>query len=189
MLPRIDSASPSATRLSRWVALVRPHGKVFALLLAALVFAGIGWGAKRAEADLGKGAEPIALALDAGPGGAEGGAGPHGAAAPSVQGATTGAVPASTVPAVTAHGPATAESPVFLNTATLDDLRRLPGVGPKRAEAILALRTQKGRFRSVEELMRVKGIGRSTMRKLRPLMRIDAPASSDAGVTDGHFAR
>jgi len=188
MLPRIDSAPPSATRLSRWVALVRPHGKVFALLLAALVFAGIGWGAKRAEADLGRSAEPIALAFDAGPG-AEGGAVTYGGAPTSVPSTTAVAVPAATVPAVTAHGPATAESPVFLNTATLDDLRRLPGVGPKRAEAILALRTQKGRFRSVEELMRVKGIGRSTMRKLRPLMRIDAPASSDAGVTDGHFAR
>jgi competence protein ComEA len=82
---------------------------------------------------------------------------------------------------------------VFLNVATLDDLRRLPGVGPKRAEAILTLRTQKGRFRSVEELMRVKGIGRSTMRKLRPLMRLDAPldapAASDAGVTAAQIAR
>jgi competence protein ComEA len=188
MPPRIDTAPPSATRLSRWVALVRPHGKVFALLLAALVFAGIGWGAKRAEADLGKGAEPIALAFDAGPG-SEGGAVTHGGALASVPSPAAVAVPAATVTAVTAHGPATPESPVYLNTATLDDLRRLPGVGPKRAEAILALRTQKGRFRSVEELMRVKGIGRSTMRKLRPLMRIEAPTQSDAGVTEGHVAR
>jgi competence protein ComEA len=157
--------------------------------LAALVFAGIGWSAKRAEADLGKSAEPVPLVLDAG------------VVAPDASIAAPSATPtpaptsigAASSPAVHAQGPATPESPVFLNVATLDDLRRLPGVGPKRAEAILTLRTQKGRFRSVEELMRVKGIGRSTMRKLRPLMRLDAPldapAASDAGVTAAQIAR
>lgn len=71
---------------------------------------------------------------------------------------------------------ATPDDPVVLNSAGFDDLRRLPGVGPKRAEAILALRQRLGRFRQVEDLLKVKGIGRSTLRKLRPLVRIDPPA-------------
>lgn len=74
-----------------------------------------------------------------------------------------------------AAGKATPESPVSLNTATFEDLRRLPGVGPKKAEAILALRTKLGKFRRPEELMRVKGIGRGTFKKLRPLVRVDEP--------------
>lgn len=89
------------------------------------------------------------------------------------------APPPSSTPAATAggaaSGKATPESPVSLNTATFEDLRRLPGVGPKKAEAILALRTKLGKFRRPEELMRVKGIGRGTFKKLRPLVRVDEP--------------
>ncbi len=79
---------------------------------------------------------------------------------------------------------ATADDPVYLNEATVDDLRRLPGVGEKRALAILELRRKLGRFRQVEDLLRVKGIGRATLRKLRPLVRVDRPAhTDDAGVS------
>jgi len=80
-----------------------------------------------------------------------------------------------------AHVPASQNDPVVLNTATTDDLRRLPGIGEKRANAILALRTRLGRFRSVEDLLKVKGIGRATLRRLRPLLRVDPVAPSDAG--------
>jgi competence protein ComEA len=69
---------------------------------------------------------------------------------------------------------ATPDDPVVLNTATVDDLRRLPGVGEKRALAILELRAKLGRFRQVDDLLRVKGIGRKTLQKLRPLVRLDA---------------
>ncbi len=99
--------------------------------------------------------------------------------------APEGAVVAATAPPVTesapppgqavARGRATPDDPVYLNQATLAELHRLPGVGPKRAEAILALRTRLGHFRQVEDLLKVKGIGRSSLRKLRPLVRLDAP--------------
>lgn len=75
----------------------------------------------------------------------------------------------------TSASQASPAAPVILNTATAEDLRRLPGVGPKRAEAILALRSRLGRFRSIDELMRVKGLGRKTLQRLRPLLRIDPP--------------
>jgi competence protein ComEA len=102
--------------------------------------------------------------------------------------ATVPLTPASAAPAVPtsaprARGSASAEDPVILNTATVDDLRRLPGIGQKRADAILALRAHLGRFRAIEDLLKVKGLGRATLKRLRPLVRLDPPAlpPSDAG--------
>lgn len=86
-------------------------------------------------------------------------------------------VPAAAVPSAP-HGRASATEPVYLNHASVDELRRLPGVGPKRAEAILVLRQRLGRFQRVEDLLRVKGVGRGAVKKWRPLVRLDAP---DAG--------
>lgn len=80
------------------------------------------------------------------------------------------------------RSPASPADPVSLNTATFEDLRRLPGVGAKRANAILALRMHLGRFRSIEDLLKVKGIGRSMIKRLRPLVRLDLAAAPDAGL-------
>jgi len=67
---------------------------------------------------------------------------------------------------------ASPDDPVYLNDATVEDLRRLPGIGDKRALAILELRVKLGRFKQVDELLRVKGIGRATLKKLRPLVKL-----------------
>jgi competence protein ComEA len=69
--------------------------------------------------------------------------------------------------------PPAVEGVINLNTATLDELTRLPGVGPSRAKAILEVRTKLGGFKKVDDLMRVKGIGRKTFRKLEPLLRLE----------------
>ncbi|MGZ3416524.1 MAG: ComEA family DNA-binding protein [Polyangiales bacterium] len=61
---------------------------------------------------------------------------------------------------------------VDLNHASEDDLRRLPGVGPQKAKAIVELRTRLGSFKRLEDLARIKGFGRSTLRRLRPFVRI-----------------
>ena len=61
---------------------------------------------------------------------------------------------------------------VDLNAASIDDLRRLPGIGPKRAAAILELRGKLGRFRRVEELLRVRGFGRKSLARLRPHLTV-----------------
>jgi competence protein ComEA len=79
----------------------------------------------------------------------------------------------ASAPAVQHSRSATEDDPVYLNDATLEDLRRLPGVGEKRGLAILELRHKLGHFRQIEDLMRVKGMGRASMRRLRPLIRID----------------
>jgi competence protein ComEA len=82
------------------------------------------------------------------------------------------------------RGRATPDDPVYLNQATIADLRRLPGVGAKRAQAILTLRDRIQHFRQIEDLLKVKGMGRASLRKLRPLVRLDWPSSTpDAGVT------
>ena len=60
--------------------------------------------------------------------------------------------------------------PVNLNTATLDELQRLPGVGPKMAERIIAFRQENGRFKAISDLDNVKGIGEKRMEKLGPLV-------------------
>ena len=55
-----------------------------------------------------------------------------------------------------------------LNRASREELERLPGIGPVMAERILALREKVGRFRELEELRSVQGIGSATIERLRP---------------------
>lgn len=80
------------------------------------------------------------------------------------------ATPRPAVAAPAAAPPAAPEGVVNINTATEEELTRLPLVGPARAAAILALRTRLQRFRSADELVRVRGIGRVSMRRLRPFV-------------------
>jgi competence protein ComEA len=60
--------------------------------------------------------------------------------------------------------------PVLLNSATLEQLDSLPGVGPAIAQDIIAYREAQGPFTSVEQLTEVPGIGPAKLEKLRPLV-------------------
>ncbi|MFE2602360.1 helix-hairpin-helix domain-containing protein [Streptomyces mirabilis] len=62
-------------------------------------------------------------------------------------------------------------APVSLNTATVDQLDTLPGVGPVLAQHIIDYRTQHGGFRSVDELREVNGIGDRRFSDLQKLVR------------------
>lgn len=85
--------------------------------------------------------------------------------------------PAAPAPGVAAGGPAGSAAgavpgaPVPLNTATVDQLDTLPGVGPVLAQHIVDYRTQHGGFRSVDELRQVNGIGDRRFADLRNLVR------------------
>lgn len=60
--------------------------------------------------------------------------------------------------------------PLDLNLADVSDLEELPGIGPKMAARIVDDRTKNGSFCSVEELDRVKGIGKKTVERLGPML-------------------
>ena len=66
---------------------------------------------------------------------------------------------------------------IDLNRATLAELMQLPGVGAKRAEEIVRYRLMHP-FRRTSDLMRIKGIGTKTFVKIRPLVRVEAPAAA-----------
>jgi competence protein ComEA len=68
---------------------------------------------------------------------------------------------------------ATKDDPVHINTATLDDLKRLPGVGPSLAQKILDYRTQHGAFKSMDDLSNVSGIGPSKVKDWDGLVVFD----------------
>ena len=62
---------------------------------------------------------------------------------------------------------------VNVNTATEAQLQLLPGIGEARAQALIALRKQRGGFKTLDELREVKGIGEAALERLRPFVRFD----------------
>lgn len=64
------------------------------------------------------------------------------------------------------------EGVVNINQATAEELERLPSIGPARAQAILQLRERVHHFAHVEDLLRVRGIGRVGLRRMRPFVAL-----------------
>jgi competence protein ComEA len=83
-----------------------------------------------------------------------------------------GARPAVASPGGRGGGTAAPAQPVNLNTATLEQLDTLPGVGPATAQKILDFREERGGFGSVEELGEVPGIGPVRMAALREAVTV-----------------
>jgi competence protein ComEA len=72
------------------------------------------------------------------------------------------------------HPPSMLEGETIdLNRASQADLERLPGIGPSRAQDIIKERQENGPFRTVDDLTRVKGIGKSILEELRPYARVE----------------
>ena len=69
-------------------------------------------------------------------------------------------------PATETTSAPTESDPVNINTASLEDLQRLPGVGPVIAQRIIDYRETNGPFSNVEALINVKGIGEKTLAKI-----------------------
>lgn len=62
--------------------------------------------------------------------------------------------------------------PLDLNRADSLALLELPGIGPTKVKALLAWRRSHGRFSRVEDLLKVKGIGPATFKRLRDQVRV-----------------
>jgi competence protein ComEA len=65
------------------------------------------------------------------------------------------------------------EKSININTAGVNDFVKLPGIGVKTAEKIIQLRNQKGKFRKLEDLMEVRGIGEVKFNKIKMYLYID----------------
>lgn len=81
----------------------------------------------------------------------------------------------------TAQTPAASKPALNLNTATIEQLETLPGIGRKTAERILEYRTKSGGFKRIEELMNVKGIGEKSFLKLKPLIAVPPKTDKATG--------
>ena len=99
---------------------------------------------------------------------------PEGEPARAEGGAAPARAPRRSKPPAAAPEPRTESQPpspegrIDLNTAALDDLTRLPGVGPVLAGRIVEARP----YASVDDVRRVKGVGRSKFERLRELISV-----------------
>jgi len=71
---------------------------------------------------------------------------------------------------------------VNLNTATVDQLTALPGLGERMAQRIVEYRQKNGPFKKPEDLMNVKGIGEKNFLRLKSMVTT-APAKAEARQT------
>ncbi|HEX8709366.1 MAG TPA: helix-hairpin-helix domain-containing protein [Pyrinomonadaceae bacterium] len=71
------------------------------------------------------------------------------------------------------HGGAAPQGLINLNTATPEELEKLPGIGKGLAARIIDFRAQFGRFRRAEHLIMVRGIGDVRFRALRALVTVE----------------
>jgi competence protein ComEA len=61
---------------------------------------------------------------------------------------------------------------VNINTATLEELQKLPQVGPKVAQRILDYRKQNGNCKRIEDILKVRGIGEMTFAKMKDMLAV-----------------
>jgi competence protein ComEA len=78
-----------------------------------------------------------------------------------------------------ASEPLAAGEKIDPNFADVIDLRRLPGIGPSRARAIVIDRRENGPFRTLEDLERIPGLGRTSVARLAPMLTL---TSRPAGI-------
>jgi len=67
--------------------------------------------------------------------------------------------------------------PININTAGATDLQQVPGIGPSTAQKILDTRKSYGAFKSVDDLLAIKGIGPKKLEKMRKYLTVGKPPS------------
>jgi comEA protein len=68
--------------------------------------------------------------------------------------------------------------PININTATSEELQQVPGIGPVTADKILQMRKSYGAFKSVDDLLAVKGLGKKRLEKMRKYLTVSRVAAN-----------
>ena len=67
--------------------------------------------------------------------------------------------------------------PVNINTATSEELQQVPGIGPATAQKILQMRKSYGPFKSVDDLLAIRGLGQKRLDKMRKYLTVGKAAA------------
>src|SRR5712664_1492857 len=68
--------------------------------------------------------------------------------------------------------------PININTATSEELQQVPGIGPVTAEKILLMRKSYGAFKSVDDLLAIRGLGAKRLEKMRKYLTVGKPPAA-----------
>lgn len=86
---------------------------------------------------------------------------------------TTDSKPRTRSYGVTSKTAGLAQASISLNKASADDLMKLPSVGEATASLIMEYRKERGKFRTLTEIMNVRGIGPKKFERMKPYLRLD----------------
>ena len=78
--------------------------------------------------------------------------------------------------------------PINLNSASAAELQQVPGIGPSTADKILEMRKSYGAFKSVDDLLAIKGIGPKRLEKMRKYLTVEKAAQSKKASTSAQAA-
>jgi comEA protein len=71
--------------------------------------------------------------------------------------------------------------PININTANSEELQQVPGIGPATAEKILQMRKSYGAFKSVDDLLSIRGIGKKRLEKMRKYLTVSKSTAPNRG--------
>jgi competence ComEA-like helix-hairpin-helix protein len=75
--------------------------------------------------------------------------------------------------------------PININTANSEELQQVPGIGPATAEKILQMRKSYGAFKSVDDLLSIRGIGKKRLEKMRKYLTVSKLAPQNKPLCPG----
>jgi competence ComEA-like helix-hairpin-helix protein len=85
-------------------------------------------------------------------------------------------------PAVVAANKKPPAKPININSASSEELQQVPGIGPVTADKILQMRKSYGAFKSVDDLLAIRGIGKKRLEKMRKYLTVSKSAAVSKAV-------
>jgi competence protein ComEA len=86
--------------------------------------------------------------------------------------ACASAIPAVAAPSAAPKAAASETRPIDINTADSATLESVPGIGKSLSQRIVSFREKNGPFQSVDDLLKVQGVGEKSIQKLRPYLTV-----------------